>query len=182
MDYLPWIILGVCCFIGLLGVFLPVVPGAALILIGAIVHKLMLPHVLSWWTIGLLAVGVGLSYASDFFGTMAGAKWGGATKWGLTGSVVGLVVGLFFGVFGLILGPLIGAFVAELIFAGREIRDAARAGIGAGFGLAISMLLHLLIAVAMIGMLVLDCLMGGIVPPEEEEPVEVEQANLNSHT
>jgi len=139
---------------GPLGAFIPVVPGSVLPVLGALVHKLLLPHYLSWWTIAALVALAVLERVVDFAGSLVGAKWAGATRWGLFGAVAGAIVGLFFIPLGLLLGPVIGAFAAEVIFARRGVEASAKSGVGAGIGYGISLAARLAIALLMI-MLVL---------------------------
>lgn len=158
MEIIAWVCLGGFALLGFAGTVLPGVPGSALILVGAVIHKLLLPLYLSWFVIGLIAVGVAGSWGIDFFGSALGAKWGGASRWGWIGATCGAIVGIFFFPLGLILGPLLGAFVGELLAAKAGFKQAARSGVGAGLGLAISTVLRLLLALILICMLIFDCI------------------------
>ena len=150
LEIVAWgaLVVGLVC--GPFGAFVPVVPGAVLPVAGALIHKLILPQFLSWWTIAALVVLAVLERVVDFVGTLAGAKWTGATRWGLFGAVIGGIVGLFFVPLGLLLGPVIGAFVAEVVFARRGVRDSAKSGVGAGVGYGISLAARLGIALLMV--------------------------------
>jgi uncharacterized protein YqgC (DUF456 family) len=159
-EVLAWTALVVCCLGGVIGVVLPVVPGAFLILAGAAVHKLMLPGWLSWWTIGVLAVVAVLDRAVDILGTVLGARWAGATRWGLAGAAAGGVVGLFFGLPGLLLGPVIGAFCAEVVFARRGMEASVKSGVGAGIGFGVSTALKVALALFMVVLVAFDLMMG----------------------
>jgi len=150
LEIVAWgaLVIGLVC--GPFGAFIPVVPGAVLPVLGALVHKLILPQCLSWWTIAALVVLAILERVVDFAGTLAGAKWAGATRWGLFGAAVGGIVGLFFFPLGLLLGPVIGAFAAEIIFARRGVEASAKSGVGAGIGYGISLAARLAIALLML--------------------------------
>ena len=96
MEILAWIVLILCLLLSLLGTFLPVIPGSVLVLIGALVHKWVFPHMLSKWVIigvGLIAL---LSWGIDFIGVMIGSRFGKGTKYGLTGAMIGALGGIFF--------------------------------------------------------------------------------------
>lgn len=153
---IAWLALGFLSLLGLAGIILPGIPGTILIFVGALIHKFMLPEVLSWWTIGLIGVGVVLSSVIDALGSLLGAKMGGASKWGLMGAIAGTLIGLLFLPWGLLLGPLCGAFLGEIGAARRSPGAALKSGLGAGLGLAISTLLRLLIALLLIGGILLD--------------------------
>ncbi|MDF9832047.1 uncharacterized protein YqgC (DUF456 family) [Ereboglobus sp. PH5-5] len=156
LEILAWsaLVIGLVC--GPFGALIPVVPGAVLPVVGALIHKLILPDVLSWWTIVALVVCAILERVVDFLGTLVGAKWAGATRWGLFGAAVGGIVGLFFAPFGLLLGPVIGAFVAEIIFARKGLESSLKSGFGAGVGYGISMAARLAIALFMVMIVLFD--------------------------
>ncbi len=155
-DVLAWSILVIGTLAGVAGVLLPVVPGPVLIVGGAVIHKLMLPGWLSWWMIGALAFLAVLERLADIAGTMLGARWMGATKWGLFGAAIGGLVGIFFGLIGIFVGPVIGAFAAEWIVARRRADDSVKASIGAGIGIGISTVARLAIALFMATLLAFD--------------------------
>jgi len=158
MEIFAWVLLIVLVVVGLAGMILPGVPGTALILLGAIIHRLILPMYISWVVIVILGFGVALSWAIDFFGSTMGAKWGGASRWGILGAMAGAIIGIFFFPFGLVLGPLIGAFLGELIAARANLKQATRAGVGAGLGIAISTVLRGLLALILVCLLIFDCI------------------------
>ncbi len=142
---------------GFIGSLLPVVPGPALILAGAIVNRAFQWETspVSWWTIGALVVGVILAAVVDFLASMFGAKKFGASKWGIWGALLGAVVGLFFGLPGLILGPIAGALGGELI-AGKEMGEAGKASFGTLLGTLAGMLGKVAISAGMMALLITD--------------------------
>lgn len=156
VEIAAWTILVLFSLGGLVGIFLPVFPGVLLILLGALLHKLLLPDFLSWWTIGVVALGFALTYGIDLMGSVVGAKWGGASRYGMTGLLIGGLVGLFFGLPGLILGPLVGVFVGEVFIASRSLAEGTRAGVGATLGLAASTVLKFFLGVILIVWIFVD--------------------------
>jgi uncharacterized protein YqgC (DUF456 family) len=121
--------------VGLLGTVVPGVPGAPLVLVVAVAHRLCFgPASLSNSFLVVLLLLTLLSIGLDYVATMVGAKKLGATWRGVVGAILGALVGLFFGLPGILLGPFIGALALVLI-GGREFRDAVRAGGGALLGL-----------------------------------------------
>ncbi len=94
----------------------------------------------------LLTVG---SYALDFLSGYFGARYFGATKWGMFGALLGALIGIFFGLAGLFVGPVIGAVAGEFI-AGKRMIDAGRAGWGSLLGNLGAMMGKLFIALVMI--------------------------------
>lgn len=141
---------------GIVGVFLPIIPGALVLWVAALLHKLILPDWLSWWGIWILLAFVVLDRIVDFAGTALGTKWFGGSKWAIIGALVGGLIGIFFGPFGLIFGPVIGAFALELIAAKAHPKKAAKSGVGAGVGFGISTLGRLAVCGLMIASIVTD--------------------------
>ena len=160
-EILAWSILVIGTLVGVVGVLLPVIPGPVLIVGAAIIHKLIVPTYLSWWMILALGFMAVLERLADIAGTVLGARWMGATKWGLLGAAIGGIVGIFFGIIGIFVGSVIGAFVAEWIIARRRADDSAKASIGAGIGIGISTFARLAIALFMVMLLAFDLLFLG---------------------
>ena len=85
----------------------------------------------------------------DFLSGYFGARYFGATKWGMFGALLGALIGIFFGIAGLFVGPVIGAVAGEFI-AGKRMIDAGRAGWGSLLGNLGAMIGKLFIALVMI--------------------------------
>ena len=62
MVWLGWALSLVLLGVGFLGVWLPAVPGLALMALGAFVHKLLVPGVLSWWVVAVFAFVAALGF------------------------------------------------------------------------------------------------------------------------
>lgn len=121
--------------VGLLGMFLPVLPGPVFLFAGIVL--------VAWadqftrigpGMLALIAVLTVAASVVDYAASALGAKTAGATRWGVLGALLGAIVGLPFGLLGIIIGPAVGAVAAEFIH-DRNLRQAARAGLGtvAGF-------------------------------------------------
>jgi len=151
MDLFWWLLTIVLFAVGLIGTIAPVLPGAAIILAAAIIHRIMLgaDKSIGWRTIIVLGLMTLATYALDVLAGYFGAKYFGATKWGTFGAIFGALVGLSFGLIGLFVGPVIGAIIGELI-AGKRMIDAGRAGWGSLLGNIGAMVAKLIIALAMI--------------------------------
>jgi len=138
MEWAPWIAWPICILlllVGFLGAFLPIIPGLPLMALGVGIHKLLLPDVLSWWTVGLFIVTAVFAYALDIAATAFTAKLAGASRAGVYGALLGEIIGLFFALPGLILGPFIGALLGEWIISRRAFKQALKTGAGAALGL-----------------------------------------------
>ena len=153
-----WTLIILLIVVGVIGTFVPLLPGTTLILAGAVVHKLVFtegPHALSWWVIGGMFVLMIVSYAIDFISGAVGAKYFGATRWGAVGGLVGAIVGIFFGLPGIFIGPLVGVLAGELI-GGKQLVAAGKSTWGTLLGTTAGMIAKLVIAMVMVGMFVLD--------------------------
>ena len=145
--------------LGLIGAVVPFLPGPFLIFVGGVVHTLLrLESGMSGWGIALLAVLLAVAYAIDFASGMLGARWFGASRWGVAGVFVGGFVGLFLGLPGLILGPLVGGFAFEMLFAQKEVKPAVRSTWGTLVGTGVGLLARVAVSVAMIAVFVVDSL------------------------
>lgn len=151
MELLWWFITIVLFAVGLIGTVLPVFPGTAIILAAAIIHRIMLgpEKSIGWRTIVVLVLLTFATYALDFLSGYFGARYFGATKWGMFGAILGALIGIFFGIIGLFVAPVIGAILGEFV-AGKRMIDAGRAGWGSLLGNLGGMISKLVIALVMI--------------------------------
>jgi hypothetical protein len=151
MEVFWWLLTVILFAVGLIGTVLPVFPGTIIILAGALLHRLMLgpEKSIGWRTIAILVLFTLATYALDFLSGYFGARFFGATKWGMFGAMLGALLGLSFGIVGLFVGPVIGAVLGEF-FAGKRMIDAGRAGWGSLLGNLGAMIGKLLIALVMI--------------------------------
>ena len=131
--------------IGLVGCFVPALPGPPLSFIAilslALVQSFEKP--LSLNMILLMALLTVLVTFMDYIVPVAGAKKYGASKWGVWGSIGGMIVGIvFFPPLGIIIGAFLGAVAVELL-QGKETKDALRAGWGVFVGTLLGTILKL---------------------------------------
>ena len=151
MELFWWSVAVILFATGLIGTVLPVFPGTIIILAGALLHRLMLgpEKSIGWGTVAALVLLTVGSYALDFLSGYLGARYFGATKWGMFGALLGALIGIFFGLAGVFVGPVIGAVAGEFI-AGKRMIDAGRAGWGSLLGNLGAMMGKLFIALVMI--------------------------------
>jgi uncharacterized protein len=146
-----WLAAGVLIVIGAVGLILPVLPGAPLIFVGALLAAWAEEfQYLGVWSLVVLGALAALAVAVDFIASAFGAKRFGASGRAVMGATLGAIVGLFFGPLGVLVGPFVGAVVGELTVR-RNLAAAGRAGVGAALGLALGTAVKLAIAFAMIG-------------------------------
>jgi uncharacterized protein YqgC (DUF456 family) len=151
MELFWWFFTVVLFAVGLIGTVLPVFPGTIVILASAIIHHVMLgpEKSIGWRTIAVLVLLTLATYVLDFLSGYCGAKYFGATRWGMFGAIIGALIGIFFGIVGLFVGPVVGAILGEFI-AGKRMIDAGRAGWGSLLGSLGAVVGKLAIALAMI--------------------------------
>ncbi len=146
-----WVAAGVLIVIGVLGLMLPVLPGAPLIFLGALLAAWAEDFAyLGLWSLIVLGVLTALAVAVDFIAGAFGVQRFGASSRAVAGATIGAVVGLLLGVWGVLIGPFIGAAIGELTLR-RNLAAAGRAGVGAALGLALGTAAKLAIAFAMVG-------------------------------
>lgn len=156
-----WLLAALIVIAGLAGTIIPALPGIPMVFGGLL---------LAAWAGGFERVGLttliilggltALAWLIDFLAAAMGAKRLGASQRAFWGAAFGALVGMFFGIPGIILGPFVGAVVAELS-AGRDRKDAVRAGYGAWIGVAIGTAAKLAIAFLMVGIFIFQQWMGG---------------------
>jgi uncharacterized protein YqgC (DUF456 family) len=154
-----WIVTGCLLVCGIVGCFIPILPGHLILLIAAIGHRLMLGNPgsgLEWWSFVVLVALMAISQTFEFFSGAAGTRWFGGTRWGAFGALIGSVVGLFFMPFGLLLGPLIGAFAFEMAVARKQVRPATVSGVGSVVGTLAGLVIKLVVGFLMVVWFFLD--------------------------
>jgi uncharacterized protein YqgC (DUF456 family) len=121
--------------LGIIGSFLPVLPGPLTSWAGLLVlHFTDGVEMSQTFLIVTLLVAVFI-YVLDYIIPALGTKKFGGSKYGIIGTTVGLLVGLIFlGPFGIIIGPFIGAFTGELIHDNENSNRALKAAFGSFIG------------------------------------------------
>lgn len=145
--------------LGVLGSVLPLLPGPLLIFLAGVIHTFLRPESGMSWP-GLIVLGLLLivAYVLDFISGAVGAKWFGASRWGIAGVFIGGFVGLFFALPGLILGPIVGGLAFEVIFAEKQIRPAIKSTWGSVLGTGAGLVLRLIVSLAMVATFLVDAL------------------------
>lgn len=155
MDTTWWWVLAIALIVlGVIGTFVPVLPGAALVF-GGMLLAAWIDHFqrIGWITLTILGVLMVLVFAIDIVAGYLGAKRVGASRLALVGAAVGTIVGLFFGIVGILVAPFIGAVVGELITRG-QLEPAARVGFATWLGMAVGALAKIAVVLAMLGVFV----------------------------
>jgi len=142
---ITWSILGgILMVVGLVGCFLPIIPGPPLSYMGLIALQFKEQSPFSTKFLIILAVVVVAVTALDYVVPAYGTKKFGGTKYGIWGCTIGLIVGLWMGPIGIILGPFLGALIGELM-GGKSSDVAFKAAFGSFVGFLAGTLLKLIV-------------------------------------
>jgi uncharacterized protein YqgC (DUF456 family) len=116
MDILLIILGFLLVCLGVLGSFLPVLPGPPVSWIGLLMLHLTAIIPINWWFLGItLSIAVIISIL-DYIIPAVGTRRFGGSRAGMIGTSVGLVIGIFIPIpFSIIVFPFIGALIGEFI-------------------------------------------------------------------
>lgn len=163
MDIVLLVIGFLCTLIGILGSFLPVLPGPPISWVGIMLLHMTKPVPDNWvYLIILLIIALTITIL-DYIIPAAGTKKFGGSKYGMWGSILGLLVALFvpiFGPFGIIIWPFVGAMVGELIH-NKDHKRALKAAFGSFIGFLTGTFLKFLVTVIYFGLFVWKALAYG---------------------
>ena len=135
MDITLLIIGFILMLLGVLGSFLPVLPGPPISWVGLLLLHLTTAIPDDWWFLGITAVVAVVIFALDYIIPIIGTKKFGGTKAGMIGTTVGLIIGLFVPIpGGIFIGAFAGAFIGELSNK-ADNKTALKAAFGSFLGL-----------------------------------------------
>ncbi len=137
--------------LGILGIVLPLLPGAALIWAGMLLYGILTGFRGLGFTFYLLqGLAVVLVWGIDYLAAAVGTRYSGGSKAAAWGAVLGLLLGLIIlGPAGIIFGPFLGALLGEML-RGTPAEKALRSSLGALVGLLGGLVLKLVIVAVMI--------------------------------
>lgn len=143
--------------LGILGTFLPVLPGLILSLAGLLIYKYGTDTDLSMLYIWVFVI---LTVASAVLNYVIPAKTNkkyGGTNWGSIGSIIGTIIGIFLPIpLGFLVGMFAGVFIGELLHDSKDMNKALRSTKGAFIGFIYGTGFSLVVGIAMLMVVVLD--------------------------
>jgi len=140
----------VLLLLGIIGAFLPVLPGPPLGFLGVVVFSFIARVEVTGNELFLLGVIALLVTLLDYWFPIYGAKRTGGSRRGMWGAAIGLVIGIFFfPPFGIVFGPFLGALLGEFSM-GRPPNVALKSAFGSLLGLFAGVLVKFFYAVATI--------------------------------
>lgn len=152
MDVILVILGLICCIVGILGSFLPVLPGLPISWVGLLLLYLTNFVPINYWVLGITFIIMLVVSILDYIIPAKGTKKFGGTKYGIWGTNIGLIIGLFFPPIGFIVGLFVGAFIGELIYNFDDKKGALKAATGAFLGFLVSSFLKVFVCVVFLGL------------------------------
>ena len=133
--------------LGIIGSFLPILPGPLTGWFGLwILHMTETIPMNKIFLLTTFIIAI-IVFLLDYFIPAIGTKKFGGTKFGIYGTTVGMVIGMIMPVpFGIIIGALLGAFIGEFIYNKHNIKRVLKASFGAFVGLMASVTLKFIVA------------------------------------
>ena len=156
MDILLLIIGFILMLVGILGSFLPVLPGPPVSWVGLLLLVLTKAVPDDWWFLGITGAVALLVFAMDYFIPAMGTKKFGGSKAGMIGTMFGLVIAIvfpIFGVFGIIIWPFIGALVGEIVNK-ADNKTALKAAFGSFIGFLTGTFLKFVVSIVFLGLFI----------------------------
>ena len=153
MDIVLLTIGFLCVITGIVGSFLPVIPGPGLSWVGLLLLYFTDAVPMNYWVIGITGVVMLIVTVLDYVIPAKGTKRYGGSRYGIWGTNIGLVVGLFVPIpFGFLIGPFVGAFLGELIYNSKDHKRAWRAAAGSFLGFLASTFMKFVVCVLFLGL------------------------------
>lgn len=154
MDIFLIIIAAFLMVLGVVGSFLPILPGPLTGWLGLLVLYLMPEIDVSLMTLVITLIGAILIWILDYIIPALGTKKFGGTKAGMIGTSVGLIFGLLTPIpGGFIMGAFVGAFAGELINK-ADSKTALKAAFGSLLGFLTSAFIKFVVAIIYLGLFI----------------------------
>ena len=145
----------ICIIVGLLGSFLPVLPGPSISWVGLALLYFTKVVPANYWILGVALLITIIISVLDYVIPAKGTKKFGGSSYGIWGTNIGLVIGIFAPIpFGFLIGPFVGALVGELIYDYKDHQRALKAATGSFLGFLASSFMKFVICVMYLGLFV----------------------------
>lgn len=152
MDILLLIMGLALIVLGILGSFLPIIPGPSLCFIGLLLLYFTKAICINYSALSIsLGITLLLTILDYVIPAKTTKKFGGSI-YGIWGTNIGLIVGLLAPIpFGFVLGPFFGAFIGEVIYNDKDHNRALKAAIGSFIGVLTSGFIKFLVCIIHLG-------------------------------
>ncbi|MDO4190238.1 MAG: DUF456 domain-containing protein [Bacteroidales bacterium] len=145
----------VLLIVGLIGVFVPMLPGPPIAYLGMLVLQFSSLADFSVNTLIGLGVAVVVITLIDYFFPMLATKQSGGGKWSVWGCLIGMLCGMFLPLFNSIVGALLGAIVGQFIES-RKLGESLLVGFKAFLSVMFGIILKLIVCL----WVVYDCVVA----------------------
>ena len=141
--------------LGIIGSFLPVLPGPITGWVGLLLLHLTKPVPMSYTFLGItLAIAI-VIWILDYTIPAMGTKKFGGTKYGSVGTTIGLIIGLIAPIpLGFVIGAFLGAFIGELIHDHMDFNKAIKGAVGSFLGFLASTTLKFIVSLIFLGLFI----------------------------
>ena len=142
--------------VGIIGSFLPVLPGPTVSWVGLLLLYLTKVIPDDWVFLGITLVIALVVFALDYIIPAVGTKKFGGTRAGMIGTTLGLLVALFvpvLGPLGIIIWPFVGALVGELMNKADK-KTATKAAFGSFIGFLTGTFLKFVVTIVFLGLFI----------------------------
>ena len=120
---------------GIIGSFLPIIPGPITSWLGLLAICQIQDFSASNTLLTITFIVAITIFITDYFIPIIGSKYFGGSKYGIVGTSIGLLIGLFSPIpFGIIIGAFLGALIGEY-FGGKSISEGIKPAIGSLVGI-----------------------------------------------
>ena len=151
MEIFILVSIGFLLLLGVIGCFIPVLPGPLLSYIALLLYHFFF-NTINIYSLMLIALAVVFISILDYFLQLYGVKKAGGGKYAIRGSVIGILLGVFlFPPFGILAGAFIGAYIGAKI---SMDNNSIKIAFGALWGFLIGTILKLCISIYIIYFLV----------------------------
>ena len=134
MDLLLIIISAVLIISGIIGSFMPILPGPLTSWFGLFILNLISSIEIENTLLIITFIIAITIFILDSLIPIYGSKYFGATKYGIIGASIGLVIGIIIPIpFGILIGPILGALIGELLF-NNDLKKSIKSSIGVLIG------------------------------------------------
>ena len=152
MDIILIIVAALLIILGVIGSFLPVLPGPLTSWIGLLVLHFTDAIPMDKSFLIITFVFAMFIWILDYVIPVIGTKRFGGTRYGMIGTTIGLIFGLIAPIpGGIIVGPFIGALIGELINK-SDSKTATRAAFGSFIGFLTSTFIKFVVAIIYLGL------------------------------
>lgn len=147
MDIFLLILGFVLTILGIIGSFLPVLPGPLSGWAGLLILHLTDAIPMNFLLLGITLIVAIIIWTLDYIIPIVGTKKFGGSKKGIYGTLIGIVIGLFSPIpFGILFGAFFGALIGELIHDNNNLYRAFKTSFGAIIGLLASVTIKFIVS------------------------------------